>query len=264
MELEELVAALGILGLALWCDGVLWWVVASRKGLRLGCGLAPVDAARDAGDLVVRTFLNGQVVQEAAARDELMFPLGLLVADRVELGVALAVHQGERLVVAGRDRLAVPDEQQLAGAGRPGEAELAVRADLGQLLVAPVHVAGRWVQHGVLTGRMKSQLRELRKTRASDDDALEALQLAIEYAKTQRWAKSARLTLANVGSNGKLVEYADAAAGLNAGATRVELGRVRVLGSYSGSVLASRGGWVNVRFADGRTSWLPQGDVETI
>ena len=45
---EELVAALGVLGLALWCDGVLWWVV-GFDGVRVGFGLEPVDAVVDAG-----------------------------------------------------------------------------------------------------------------------------------------------------------------------------------------------------------------------
>lgn len=46
--MEELVASLSVLGLALWCDGVLWWVV-GLEGEKVGYGLEPVDAVVDAG-----------------------------------------------------------------------------------------------------------------------------------------------------------------------------------------------------------------------
>src|SRR5436305_945866 len=52
----------------------------------------------------------------------------LLPALRREWGVTLAVDQRERLVGAGRRRLAVPDEQDVGGVRWRGEAGLAVLA----------------------------------------------------------------------------------------------------------------------------------------
>lgn len=45
---EELVGTLGLLGLALWFDGVFWWVVDFISCKRRGCGLTVWDAAADA------------------------------------------------------------------------------------------------------------------------------------------------------------------------------------------------------------------------
>lgn len=68
-----------------------------------GDGFTPVgprllDARRiDASTLVVRTWLNGRLVQEAAAADELLFPLGALVADLSRL---MTLERGD-LVLTG-------------------------------------------------------------------------------------------------------------------------------------------------------------------
>ncbi len=69
--------------------------------------------------------------------------------------------------------------------------------------------AENWTTHTKITGRAVGQLEKLQKH--FGDDALEAFRSALEYAKTQDWWTDPKktFTLANIGSNDKLIEMAE-------------------------------------------------------
>jgi len=65
-----------------------------------------------------------------------------------------------------------------------------------------------WTDHRVLPKRAKGQVDELVKAYGSETDAMVALVQALEYARDLSWT-DADLSFENLGSNGKLVEYAE-------------------------------------------------------
>lgn len=125
-----------------------------------------------------------------------------------------------------------------------------------------MHKRPTWRHHKTLTPRMQGQLKKLRKQYDNDEDAIDAFKQVLAYAGKQRWARDAKLTLANLGSHDKFLEYAEIVEMENRPPPRPDIGRVRVLSTYPATLLAWRGNHAQVRFEDGRLAWLPGQDVE--
>lgn len=70
-----------------------------------------------------------------------------------------------------------------------------------------------WVEHTVITKRGWAQIKELQALGESPREVLKAFALAVRWAATQEdWTAGKRLSLENLGSNSKWVQYAEKAA----------------------------------------------------